>query len=111
MVQAFKSALADATWDLGHADYRLADLSGEQYGFKEAALALTRVLRTRKEEFDIWHPADCVGETGAAAALILVAVARAAVDRDYAPGPRAIAHLAGDDGQRAAFLLEGSSRA
>jgi len=106
MVQAFQGALADASWDLGRADYRIADLSGEQYGFKEAALAMTRVLRTRKEAFYIWHPADCVGETGAAAAPIMLAVACAAAEKEYAPGPRAIAHLAADGAERAAFLLE-----
>lgn len=106
LVQAFQAALAEAGWDLGQVDYRITDLSGEQYGFKEAALALTRVLRERKEEFDIWHPADCVGETGAAVAPILLAVAAAGAVKEYAPGPRAIAHLAGDNAHRAAFLLD-----
>ncbi len=109
LVQAFQSALADASWDLGRADYRIADLSGEQYGFKEAALAMTRVLRTRKEAFYIWHPADCVGETGAAAPLMMLAVACAAAEKEYAPGPRAIAHVAADGAERAAFLIEASS--
>lgn len=106
MVHAFRTALADASWELGRADYRIADLSGEQYGFKEAALAMTRVLRQRKEAFYIWHPADCVGETGAAAPLMLLAVACAAAEKQYAPGPRAIAHVAGDGAERAAFLVE-----
>jgi len=108
MVQAFQSALVDASWVLGQADYRIADVSGEQYGFKEAALAVTRVLRTRKEEFDIWHPADCVGETGAAAPLMMLAVACAAAEKEYAPGPRAIAQVANDGAERAAFLVEAS---
>lgn len=108
MVQAFQGALADASWEPGLADYRIADVSGEQYSFREAALALARVLRTRKEEFQIWHPADCVGETGAAAPLVMLAVACSAVEKAYAPGPRALAHVAGDGTERAAFLLEAS---
>ena len=84
MVQAMRAALDDAGWTLGRADYRLADLSGEQYGFKEAALALTRILRERKEEMDIWHPADCVGETGAAVVPILLSGASAASRRKAA---------------------------
>jgi 3-oxoacyl-[acyl-carrier-protein] synthase-1 len=111
MVQAFRAALADAGWDLGRADYRITDVSGEQYGFKEAALAMTRVLRRRKEEFDIWHPADCVGETGAAIVPIMLGVVAAALAKDWAPGPRAIAHVAADTGERGAFLLEASGAA
>lgn len=111
LVQAFRGALADAGRDLGETDYRLTDLSGEQYGFKEAALALTRVLRTRKEEYDIWHPADCVGQTGAAIVPILLGVASAAVEKAYAPGPRAMVHAAGDGTERAAFLMEATGAA
>lgn len=110
MVQAIRAALDEAGWTLGTADYRLADVSGEQYGFKEAALALTRILRERKEEMDIWHPADSVGETGAAAVPILLSVAAAAAEKGYAPGPGAVAHLAGDNHHRAAFLLEATGR-
>jgi 3-oxoacyl-[acyl-carrier-protein] synthase-1 len=108
LVQAFRAALADAGWDLGQVDYRITDVSGEQYGFKEAALALTRVLRERKEEFDIWHPADCIGETGAAVVPILLTVAGAAAAKEYAPGRRAIVHVAGDNALRAVFLLDAS---
>ena len=106
LVQAFRSALSDASWKLGDVDLRLTDLSGEQFGFREAAVALTRLLRTRKEEFDLWHPADCVGETGAAVTPILLGVFAAAVAKNWAPGPRAVCHVSGDGKERAAFLLE-----
>jgi 3-oxoacyl-[acyl-carrier-protein] synthase-1 len=45
-------------------DYRIADISGEQYYFKEAALALARTLRRRKPEFDLWHPANMLEKPG-----------------------------------------------
>ncbi|MFC1660895.1 hypothetical protein ACFL3S_05495 [Gemmatimonadota bacterium] len=109
LVQAFKAALADAGLDFGEVDYRITDLSGEQYGFKEAALALTRVLRQRKEEFDIWHPADCVGEVGAAAVPVMLNVVLAASKKGYAPGPRVIGHASADGQERGAFLLKAGS--
>jgi 3-oxoacyl-[acyl-carrier-protein] synthase-1 len=62
MVQAFKSAFADAACTYEQVDYRVCDCNGEQYGFKEAALALTRTLRVQKEDFEIWHAADCSAE-------------------------------------------------
>jgi 3-oxoacyl-[acyl-carrier-protein] synthase I len=106
LVAAFRGALAEANLTLGQIDYRITDLSGEQYGFKEAALALIRVLRQRKQEFDLWHPADCIGEVGAAAVPAVLAVAMAAAQKGYAPGRRAISHFAADTGERAAMILD-----
>jgi 3-oxoacyl-[acyl-carrier-protein] synthase I len=105
LVQAFKRAEADAGRTLGAADYRITDSNGEQYWFKEAALAVTRVLRERKEDFFIWHAADCIGETGAAAGPVALAVALAAARKGYAPGPGVLCHFGSDDGVRVALLL------
>ena len=52
MVQAFKAALADAGKTMADMDYRITDSNGEQYWFKEAALAVTRILRVHREEFE-----------------------------------------------------------
>ncbi len=67
LTAAFKQALADAGCALNELDFRITDVSGEQFYFKEAALALSRTMRQRREEFDFWHPAECIGEAGAAA--------------------------------------------
>ena len=104
MTAAIKNALQEAACELHDLDYRISDVSGEQYYFKEAALALNRILRRRKEEFELWHPADCVGETGAAAGLICLALARIAAVIGYAPGRGALLHFASDDGSRAAVV-------
>lgn len=103
---AIKAALADAGCAMHDMDFRITDLSGEQYYFKEAALALSRTLRQRKEEFDIWHPAECTGEQGAAAGLAVVALADAACRKAFTKGPNILAHMANDAGQRAALSLQ-----
>ncbi|GAB6907587.1 3-oxoacyl-(Acyl-carrier-protein) synthase [Desulfosarcina cetonica] len=108
MVAAIKSALAMAGCDMGALDFRICDLSGEQYGFKEAALALTRLLRVRKEEFDIWHPAECIGETGAAIVPVVLCVAAAALKKGYAKGNGILCHFANDASQRAAIIVNRS---
>ncbi|MFZ1416325.1 MAG: hypothetical protein WAS73_17360 [Defluviicoccus sp.] len=105
LTAAIKGALAEASTPIAAIDYRITDISGEQYGFKEASLALSRLLRVRKEEFDIWHPADCIGEVGAAALPCMLSVALAAMRKRYAPGPAVLAHLGNDDGKRAALVL------
>ena len=103
--QAIKAALADAGVQMHDMDYRITDVSGEQYYFKEAALALSRTLRQRKEEFDIWHPAEFTGEPGAMAGVSVVAMADAACRKAYAPGHAILSHWSCDSGQRAAATL------
>lgn len=106
LTQAIKASLDDAGRQLHDMDFRITDNSGEQYYFKEAALALTRTLRQRKEAFDIWHPAECTGETGATSGTAVIAAAREACLKGYAPGPKVLAHWANDSGHRAAATLE-----
>lgn len=106
LTQAIKACLADAGRQMHELDFRITDLSGEQYYFKEASLALTRTLRTGKETFDLWHPAECTGETGAASGVAVIVAAQEACRKGYAPGPRVLAHWSGDGGQRAAVVLE-----
>ena len=104
--QAIKASLADADCQLREMDFRITDNSGEQYYFKEASLALTRTLRERKEAFDIWHPAECTGEIGATSGISVIASAREACKKGYAPGTKVLTHWANDDGQRAAVALQ-----
>lgn len=106
LTTAIKAALADAGCQMHDLDFRITDVSGEQYYFKEAALALSRTLRKRKEQFDIWHPAECLGESGAAAGVPILSLAEAACRKHFAPGPNLVAHLANDAGQRAAMTLQ-----
>jgi 3-oxoacyl-[acyl-carrier-protein] synthase I len=105
LVEAIHKALAEAGTTIATIDFRITDISGEQYGFKEASLALSRLLRVRKEEFDIWHPADCIGEVGAAALPCLLGVLFYATRKCYAPGPAMLAHLSNDDGKRTAMVI------
>lgn len=105
LVQAIKAALADCGLPLHATDFRITDANGEQYYFKEATLALTRILRERKQEYDIWHPVDCIGEVGAAIGACVMGVALAAVKKGYSPGKRLLCHFGNDNGERAAMIL------
>jgi 3-oxoacyl-[acyl-carrier-protein] synthase I len=105
MVEAMKAALSAAGLGLEKVDYRISDASGEQYRFKELALALGRVLRERKERFGIWHPADSIGEVGSAIFPAMLSVLHCAARKRYLPGPTFIAHLSHDDDKRAVMVL------
>jgi 3-oxoacyl-[acyl-carrier-protein] synthase-1 len=105
LTTAIKNALTDAECELHELDFRITDLSGEQYYFKEAALALGRIVRVHKEEFDVWHPAECIGEVGAVAGLAALVLADSACRKGYAPGLGILCHAAIDSGERAAAVL------
>ena len=105
LTAAINAAMQEAGCEMGELDFRITDVSGEQYHFKEASLALSRILRQRKEEFDIWHPADCVGEVGSVQGLIMLSVLKAACEKGYSKGRRILAHLGNDDGKRSSMVL------
>lgn len=105
LAQAFRAALDAAGCSFEKVDYRITDANGEQYHFKEAALAMSRTMRVLKAKFDIWHPADCIGEVGAAIVPCVIGVSRAAALKKYAPGNGALGHFGNDNGQRAAMVL------
>lgn len=106
LTKAVKASLDDSGRQMHDMDFRITDNSGEQYYFKEATLALSRTLRQRKEAFDIWHPAECTGEAGAASGVAVIATAREACIKAYAPGRNILTHWANDAGHRAAVTLE-----
>ena len=105
LVHAIKASFEDGNCREADVDFRLTDNNGEAYGFKESALAATRVFRQQREAFDLWHPADSIGEVGAAVVPILLGMMLAAVSKDYAPGPGVLCHVSGDDEQRGAVIL------
>jgi 3-oxoacyl-[acyl-carrier-protein] synthase-1 len=105
LTSAINHALTDAGCALHELDLRVTDLSGEQYYFKEASVALSRSLREHKESLPLWHPAESCGEGGAIAGPVCVAVAARAASMGYAPGPGALLHFAADDGARGALIM------
>jgi 3-oxoacyl-[acyl-carrier-protein] synthase-1 len=109
LVQAFNAAFAEAHQTIADIDYRITDANGEQYWFKEAALAMTRTLRVRKELFELWHPVDCIGEVGAAIGPCALNVALAATLKNYSPGANVLCHFGEDEGERQALVLSRSS--
>jgi 3-oxoacyl-[acyl-carrier-protein] synthase-1 len=109
LAMAYRQALAAANLGLHEIDYRMGDCSGEQYWFKEVTFAVARLMRIRKEFQDFWCPADCLGETGAAAIPCMAGAAWWAARKGYAPGPLGLLHAANDDGRRVALVTDGAS--
>lgn len=105
LTSAIKESLDDAGHGESVLDFKITDISGEQYYFKEASLAFSRLDRTKRTEFDIWHPADCVGEVGSSLGLVMVVVLKAACEKAYSKGDHVLAHLGDDDGKRSSMIF------
>lgn len=113
LVEAFRAMHRDGGVTLDDADYRYTDCNGEQYGFKQDRLAYARTVRKLKARFDHLHPADSIGEVGAAVGPCVMGLALAAARKGYAPGngvddapgKGVLCHFSNDDGERAAVLL------
>lgn len=105
MVQAFKTAFSTSGLSMRDMNYRITDANGEQYKFKEGDLAVTRTLRDHKGEIDIRHPAESIGEVGAATVPFVLGVAGNAARKGYSMGKNVLCHFSNDNGDRAAIIL------
>lgn len=108
LTAAVRDALAEARLQLHEVDVRSSDVAGESYAFKELALSLQKLMRVRREVLPIWHAADIIGDTGAAAGAVQLVIAMQALRRGYAPGRRFACHASAVPGDRAAAILEGA---
>lgn len=64
-----------------------AGLNGESFPAKEWGVAYTRHKKRFLTDFTIEHPADCVGDTGAALGAMLAALAAMALHDGHRQGP------------------------
>lgn len=82
----------------------ICDLNGESYRAQEWGILLCRSTK----HFDlkaIWHPADSIGDVGAASAGLYISMACTALMKNYAPSDRTLILCASDSGKRAACLV------
>lgn len=107
LTDAARGALTEAKLGLHEIDVRLSDVTGELYGFKELPLIEGRLMRVvRKEAQPLWHWAEAIGDSGAAAGIAQLILAEQAFQKGYAPGQRAICFASSVPGDRAAVVLQ-----
>jgi 3-oxoacyl-[acyl-carrier-protein] synthase I len=113
LTQAVAAALNQARCAMADVGYRLTDLSGEHYKFKEAAFVAGRLdTSARTSLMELWHPIEYLGDIGAAILPLLLQQHLHALQEGYAPGRVALIHVGSDAGLRAACVvapLEGSA--
>ncbi|AZO09371.1 MULTISPECIES: 3-oxoacyl-ACP synthase [unclassified Mesorhizobium] len=105
MTEAYRAALDEAGIEMRFLGYRIADLVGEQYWFKQSALASLRLLRGRHEFQDIWSPAESIGNIGAAVVPLMLGMAFEAARKGYAAGNPVLIEASNDAGACGAAVV------
>ena len=105
MTNAYRLALVQTGIEMRQLGYRISDLIGEQYWFKQSALANLRLLRGRHEFQDIWSPAESLGNIGAAVVPLMAGMAFTAARKGYAAGNPVLVEASNDAGACGAAVL------
>lgn len=83
----------------------VCDLNGDRYRAIEWSMAAVRTLGTLHGDMQIWHPADCIGDSGAASAVLNLLWAVTGFVQRYAGAERALVWGASDGSARGAAVL------
>ncbi|MCA1685381.1 MAG: hypothetical protein LC745_05245 [Planctomycetia bacterium] len=103
--KALTAAILDADVPESRIDFRISDLSGEEYATIDSLIASTRFYRTRREHAVCWYPASSLGEIGAAFGALSVLAATLGWAKGYAPGPLVMCEASSDGGLRGGCLV------
>ena len=71
----------------------------------EASTALARIQRIHKEDFDLFVPAEYLGDVGAALPACMMVTAAMGFAKGYAPGSSAILFSSSRSKERAACVV------
>jgi 3-oxoacyl-[acyl-carrier-protein] synthase-1 len=107
LTQAMRQALKSAGIPMTAVPRRITDLSGEQYGFKEALFAIMRTnTGPRPVTPEMEHPIEYLGHVGAAILPILLAWAWHGQRNGYFEPDPLLIHTGADSGERAALVVQ-----
>ncbi|RWG88438.1 beta-ketoacyl synthase N-terminal-like domain-containing protein [Mesorhizobium sp.] len=109
MTTAYDTAFKETGIEMSRLGYRIADLIGEQYWFKQSALASLRLLRGRHDFQDIWSPGESLGNVGAAVGPLMIGMAWTAARKKYAAGSPVLVEASNDAGACGAALFAARS--
>jgi 3-oxoacyl-[acyl-carrier-protein] synthase-1 len=105
LADALRRALADAHIPLQEIDFRVGGMTGERQGFMEASTALARIQRVHKDQFELWAPAEMLGDVGAALPACMMVITAVGIAKGYAPGRSAILFVSAYSSQRGACVV------
>lgn len=110
MTAAYKRAMDGAGVTLAGIEYRVSDLIGEAYFFKQTALAALRLERGRSAFQDLWSPTETLGNIGAAVVPLMIGWALEAFEKGYDPGSPLLIEASADNGACGAAVFHSASK-
>ncbi|TGQ05665.1 3-oxoacyl-ACP synthase [Mesorhizobium sp. M2E.F.Ca.ET.219.01.1.1] len=98
IVEAYRGALNQTGIEMNGLGYRISDLIGEAYFFKQTALASIRLVRGHHGFQDLWSPAESLGNVGASVVPLMIGMAWTAARKGYAAGNPVLVEASNDQG-------------
>ena len=105
MTLAYKTALDQTGIEMNRLGYRISDLIGEQYWFKQTALASLQLIRGRDAFQDLWSPTKSLGNVGAAVVPMMMGMAWTAARKGYHMGNPVLIEASNDSGACGAAIF------
>lgn len=105
MTAAYDMALSQSGIAMNNIGYRISDLIGEQFWFKQVALANLRLSRGPREFIDLWSPGESLGNVGAAVVPLMIGMAWNAARKGYSFGASILVDASNDAGLCGAAVL------
>jgi 3-oxoacyl-[acyl-carrier-protein] synthase-1 len=106
LTNTLRDTLAVLTSEDQVADWTVCDMNGESFRSMEWVYAYLRTGARHRDPLEIWHPADCYGDIGAASGSVLSSIAIAAWQRNYARGDCVLIWTSSEGKERSAVLLK-----
>lgn len=97
LAHAAASALGAAGQPVDAASAFVHSASGDRAGFREPALALTRLRPRAEPPISVWTPASSAGELGTAYGPFALALGAHFLHKNVTPGPALVVFAAADD--------------
>lgn len=105
LAAAVNGLLANRGMTAGGIDLILCDLNGEHYRMKEWGLAQGRIFDGSAPLPELRHPAESIGDVGAASAAVLVAIGATVLKQKLFGGRSILVWTSADAGGRGCALL------
>jgi 3-oxoacyl-[acyl-carrier-protein] synthase-1 len=105
LAESIRLVLENQSMSIENIDGILCDLNGEYYRMKEWGLAQCRLFNGTSVIPELWHPAENIGDVGAASPVVFSAIAVIAINRSYFKGSNVLIWTSSDSGGRGSLLL------
>jgi len=111
LADAIRDAVRQSGLRFEEIAFRVGGMTGEQASFAEGSTSVARVQRVHKEDFELWVPAEKLGDVGAALPACMLVITAVGIAKGYAPGQSALLFWPSTSAERGALVVRVPERA